>query len=69
MAVALYMDVHIPIAITRQLRLRGVDVLTAPEERTNRLKDGPLLELATAQGRPIFTHDIRFKALLKIGNG
>ena len=31
MAVSLYMDVHIPMAITRQLRLRGVDVLTATE--------------------------------------
>ena len=32
MTVALYMDVHIPRAITVQLRLSGVDVLTAQED-------------------------------------
>ena len=63
MSVALYMDVHIPMAITRQLRLRGVDVVTATEERTNALADDALLNLAGEQGRVLFTHDIRFKAL------
>lgn len=29
MAIALYMDVHVPQAITYQLRRRGIDVLTA----------------------------------------
>jgi hypothetical protein len=29
MAVAFYMDVHVPLAITDQLRNRGVDVLRA----------------------------------------
>ena len=57
------MDVHVPMAITRQLRLRGVDVVTATEEGTNRLPDNALLELATAESRVIFSHDIRFKAL------
>jgi hypothetical protein len=32
MPVALYMDAHIPRAITVGLRLRGVDVLTAQED-------------------------------------
>ena len=32
MTVALYMEVHIPKAITVQLRLSGVDVLTAQED-------------------------------------
>lgn len=32
MPVRLYMDVHIRGAVTRQLRLRGVDVLTAQED-------------------------------------
>ncbi len=63
MAVLFYMDVHIPMAITRQLRLRGVDVVTATEEGTNTLADHALLELASGQGRVMFTHDIRFKAL------
>lgn len=57
------MDVHIPMAITRQLRIRGVDVVTATEEETNRLPDDQLLALAGAQGRVVFTNDIRFKAL------
>lgn len=32
MSVGLYMDVHVPAAITRALVLRGVDVLTAQLE-------------------------------------
>ena len=32
MSVPLYMDVHVPQAITDQLRRRGVDVLTAIED-------------------------------------
>ena len=63
MAIRLYMDVHVPMAITRQLRLRTVDVVTATEEGTNRLLDDALLNLAGSEGRVIFTHDIRFKAL------
>ena len=63
MGVRLYMDVHIPMAITRQLRLRGVDTVTATEEGTNQLPDDQLLMLAGSQGRALFTHDIRFKAL------
>ena len=63
MPVALYMDVHIPMPITQQLRMRGVDVATATEEGTNQLLDGELLRHATARGRVLFTHDIRFKVL------
>ena len=61
MPVALYMDVHIPMPITRQLRVRGVEVLAATEEGTHRLSDGELLRTTSAQGRVLFTHDIRFK--------
>ncbi|HZU36361.1 MAG TPA: DUF5615 family PIN-like protein [Gemmataceae bacterium] len=63
MAVPLYMDVHVPQAITEQLRRRGVDVLTAGEDDAAMLKDEELLEHARALGRVIFTQDIRFKAL------
>lgn len=63
MPVKFYMDVHIPVAITEQLRRRDVDVLTAIEEGTNELSDNQLLGVTTAEGRVIFTHDIRFKAL------
>ncbi|HEX9962608.1 MAG TPA: hypothetical protein VGB00_16865 [Pyrinomonadaceae bacterium] len=37
MAVGIYMNVHIPRAITSGLRLRGVDVLTAQEDNANTL--------------------------------
>ena len=63
MAVALYMDVHVPQAITDQLRRRQIDVLTAIEDSTDRLPDDDLLQRAAALGRVIFTQDVRFMAL------
>lgn len=57
------MDVHVPQVIAEQLRLRGVDVLTAIEDGTDELIDEDLLEHARTTGRVIFTQDIRFKAL------
>lgn len=63
MSVSLYMDVHIPLAITEQLRRRGVDVLTANEDNAATLPDDELLERVRILGRVIFTQDIRFKAL------
>lgn len=63
MGVALYMDAHVPRAVTEQLRSRGVDVVAATEEGTNRLPDDQLLETASVQGRVMFTHDHRFRAM------
>ena len=63
MSVALYMDVHIPQAITDQLRRRGVDVLTAIEDAADQLPDDQLLERATQLSRVLFTQDIRFRVL------
>lgn len=63
MPVPLFMDVHVPQAITDQLRRHGVDVLTAIEDRSDEISDGELLERARLMGRLTFTHDIRFKAL------
>jgi hypothetical protein len=57
MSVGLYMDVHIPAAITAGLRLRGIDVLTAQEDGGRRLSDEKLLDRATALGRVLFTQD------------
>jgi hypothetical protein len=39
MALTLYMDQHVPKAITVGLRLRGVDVVTAYEDGAAELKD------------------------------
>jgi hypothetical protein len=65
-AIALYMDVHVPQAITDQLRRRGVDVLTAIEDDSAELGDEALLEHASSLGRVLFTQDIRFKVLALI---
>ena len=62
MSVGLYMDHHVPGALTQQLRLRGVDVLTAHEDGCSTFPDDQLLERARTLGRVLFTHDIRFKA-------
>ena len=51
------MDVHVPAAITDGLRLRGVDVLTAQEDRADRLADDALLDRAEERGRVLFSQD------------
>lgn len=56
----LYMDVHVPFAITAGLRLRGVDVLTAQEDGAAQLDDDVLLDRVTALGGVIFTRDVDF---------
>ncbi|MEO0987311.1 MAG: DUF5615 family PIN-like protein [Cyanobacteria bacterium J06639_14] len=63
MAIRFYMDVHVPQAITDQLRRRGIDVLTAIEDASQELPDAQLLERAFSLERILFTQDIRFKAL------
>jgi hypothetical protein len=63
MAVGLYFDVHVDLAIAAQLRLRHVDVLTAQEDAAAQLTDELLLERARQLGRPLVTHDIRFRAM------
>jgi len=57
MALALYMDQHVPKAITTGLRVRGVDVLTAHEDGAATFSDVELLDRATALNRVLFTQD------------
>jgi predicted nuclease of predicted toxin-antitoxin system len=57
MSLGLYMDVHVPRPITRGLRRRGVDVLTAQDDGATRLEDPDLLDRATALGRILFSQD------------
>ena len=57
MSVGLYLDVHVPAAITRGLLLRGVDVLTAQIDGTAELDDPDLLDRATELGRVLFSQD------------
>lgn len=63
MTVRLYMDVHVPLAITEQLRLRGVDVLRTQENGSDEADDDVVLERARELERLVFTHDIRFRAM------
>jgi predicted nuclease of predicted toxin-antitoxin system len=56
-AIALFMDAHIPRAITIALRLRGVDVITAQEDNATDLSDPALLDRATVLQRALFTFD------------
>jgi hypothetical protein len=48
MALALYMDHHVPRAITVGLRVRGVEVLTAEEDGAKAFDDPALLDRAGA---------------------
>ena len=57
MPVSLYMDAHIPQAITLGLRMRTVDVLTAQEDGAEKLSDPTLLDRATELDRVLFTFD------------
>jgi len=56
-SVGLYMDVHVPAAVTRGLVLRHVDVLTAQLDGTTQLGDPALLDRATELGRVFFSQD------------
>ena len=57
MAIALYMNHHVPRAITVGLRLRGVDVMTAYEDSASDMDDSELLDRAGELERGLFTQD------------
>lgn len=57
MAIAFYMDVHIPKAITVGLRIREVNVLTTQEDGRREADDATLLDRATELGRVMFSFD------------
>ena len=57
MSLKLYADVHVRRPVTRGLRLRQVDVLTAQEDNTARLPDPLLLDRAMESGRVLFSQD------------
>jgi hypothetical protein len=65
------MDVHVPMAITRALRERGINVLTAQEDHADRLNDSDLLDRATALRRVLFSMDkhLRREAALRQRSG
>jgi hypothetical protein len=57
MANAIYMDVHVPMAITAGLRRLGFDVLTSQLDGTTTIADADLLVRATQLRRILFTQD------------
>ena len=56
--ITLYMDVHVPEAITRALRRRGAIVITAQEDGTAEFEDPPLLDRATQLGCLLVTQEV-----------
>ena len=63
MSVALYMDHHVPSAITRGLRQRGVNVRTAEEDGCAEVDDEFILAQGIRLGRFIYTNDHGFLAI------
>jgi predicted nuclease of predicted toxin-antitoxin system len=57
MTLTLYMDHHVPKAITVGLRLREVDVVTAYEDGADEFDDPELLDRARELKRVLFTQD------------
>lgn len=57
MSIPLMMDVHVRKQVTVALRLRGVDVLTAQEDGSDKLSDPALLERSGNLGRVLFSQD------------
>lgn len=57
MAVAFYMDVHIPRPIVEGLRRRGVSVLTSQEDRSTAWSDEKLLTRASELGHVLVSQD------------
>ncbi len=56
------MDQHVSNAITKALRSRNVNVLTAYEDGTSEWDDYALLDRASALGRVLFSRDADFLA-------
>ncbi len=65
--IKLYMDEHVPRAVTEGLRRRGVEVLTAREADMLRADDEQHLALASREGRVVFTQDADFLRLHAAG--
>lgn len=63
MPLPIYMDVHVPFAITAGLRRRGVHVLTSQDDESILFPDDQLLERATELNRVLFSQDDDMLAL------
>lgn len=61
--IKLYTDEHVPRAVVRGLRERGVDTLTVSEAGMLGANDEELLAFARSEGRVFFTQDDDFLRL------
>ena len=63
MTIALYMDENVPIAITKGLHQRDIDVLTAQEDNKVHTQDSIIVDRAIELNRVIFSQDRDFLIL------
>ena len=57
MSLTLYMDVHVPYAVTLGLKLVGIPVITAQEDGYAEADDPVLLDRATSLNCPLVSQD------------
>ena len=62
-----FFDQHMPSAVAKGLRLRGIDVLTAQDAGRCGFADPDQLQFATAEERVLVTYDPDFLALAASG--
>jgi len=55
---AVYMDVHVPAAVTWGLRRRGIPVITSQEDGTRQASDSELLARATETSCVLLSQDV-----------
>ena len=60
MPLALYMDVHVPMAVTEALRRKELDILTSQDDGTASQDDEVLLAREAELGRVLFSQDQDF---------
>jgi len=60
LTIRLYMDEHVPRAITAALRRQGIDVVTAQDDGRRHTPDSDVLDRASLLGRIVFTLDRDF---------
>lgn len=66
-ALRFYLDENLPVEIARQLRTRGIDVVTVRDLERLGDADENHLQRATADGRVLCTHDTDFVQLAAEG--
>lgn len=63
--VTIQADEHIPYAVVKGLRSRGVEIYSLDEEDLKGILDEPLLQFCLEQGRILLTNDTDFIELTK----